>query len=416
MEVVAATTVTTQPLLRKRSPFEAKLVSDHSINIDKLHAAMSILPQNYSFEVDKTICRILDLRKQGTRVQKVSLQFPEGLLTYSTLIADILATFTGVDCLILGDVTYGACCVDDLASKALACDFVVHYGHSCLVPIQELSLKHALYVFVEIDIDVEHLVASVALSFKGQPLTLLGTIQFNKALFVAKAMLEKLHGFTDVQIPQTKPRSGGEVLGCTSPALGEGVAVFVSDGRFHIESAMIKNPQLRFFQYNPYSLKLTSEVYEHQAMHEIRFKEIERARAAKRFGIVFGTLGRQGSQTLLKEIEALLRQHSKPYFVLFLSEISPAKLNRFANVEAWVQIACPRLSVDWGHCGFKAPLLNTYEAFVCLGEAAWLQGGVYPMDYYSYEGGRWSNYFRENEERKQRLASKPKKPVKIEYE
>jgi hypothetical protein len=28
------------------------------------------------------------------------------------------------------------------------------------------------------------------------------------------------------------------------------------------------------------------------------------------------------------------------------------------------------------------------------------------MDYYSYEGGRWSNYFRENELRKQRLAER----------
>jgi 2-(3-amino-3-carboxypropyl)histidine synthase len=54
---------------------------------------------------------------------------------FSTLIADIISKFALVDCLILGDVTYGACCVDDLASKALDCDFIVHYGHSCLVPI-----------------------------------------------------------------------------------------------------------------------------------------------------------------------------------------------------------------------------------------------------------------------------------------
>jgi len=26
------------------------------------------------------------------------------------------------------------------------------------------------------------------------------------------------------------------------------------------------------------------------------------------------------------------------------------------------------------------------------------------MDYYSYEGGKWSNYFKDNELRKQRLA------------
>lgn len=71
--------------------------------------------------------------------------------------------------------------------------------------------------------------------------------------------------------------------------------MFLSDGRFHIESAMIKNPRLKFYQYNPYNMKMTEESYEHAQMHEIRYAEIVRARQAKKFGIVFGTLGRQGS-------------------------------------------------------------------------------------------------------------------------
>lgn len=32
----------------------------------------------------------------------------------------------------MGDVTYGACCVDDYTARALGADFLVHYGHSCL--------------------------------------------------------------------------------------------------------------------------------------------------------------------------------------------------------------------------------------------------------------------------------------------
>jgi 2-(3-amino-3-carboxypropyl)histidine synthase len=127
-------------------------------------------------------------------MSKVSLQFPEGLLVFSTLIADIIKKFGDVDCLILGDVTYGACCVDDLASKALDCDFIVHYGHSCLVPIQELVIKNALYVFVEIDIDIDHLTQSILFNFSAtpsEPLYILGTVQFNKALYVLKSLLEK---------------------------------------------------------------------------------------------------------------------------------------------------------------------------------------------------------------------------------
>ena len=101
----------------------------------------------------------------------MSLQFPEGLLLHSTLIADIVSTFCSergvkdalpMECLILGDVTYGACCIDDLASKKLGCHFIVHYGHSCLVPIPDMTISNILYVFVEIGIDIRHLLESIA--------------------------------------------------------------------------------------------------------------------------------------------------------------------------------------------------------------------------------------------------------------
>ncbi len=61
--------------------------------------------------------------------------------------------------------------------------------------------------------------------------------------------------------------------------------------------------------------------------------------------------------------------------------------------------------MDWGHF-FDKPLLNTYEAHTAMNELEWQN--VYPMDYYSYEGGAWSNYFKENEERKARLLLKKK--------
>jgi hypothetical protein len=47
------------------------------------------------------------------------------------------------------------------------------------------------------------------------------------------------------------------------------------------------------------------------------------------------------------------------------------------------------LSIDWGYA-FSTPLLSSYEAEVALGTSAWLE--VYPMDYYSDAGGKWSNY------------------------
>jgi 2-(3-amino-3-carboxypropyl)histidine synthase len=58
----------------------------------------------------------------------VHLQFPEGLLLYACMIADILKNFTDCEFIISGDVTYGACCIDDYTAEALGADFILHYG------------------------------------------------------------------------------------------------------------------------------------------------------------------------------------------------------------------------------------------------------------------------------------------------
>lgn len=44
----------------------------------------------------------------------------------------VFCRFTDADTIVMGDVTYGACCVDDFTARALGADFMVHYGHSCL--------------------------------------------------------------------------------------------------------------------------------------------------------------------------------------------------------------------------------------------------------------------------------------------
>jgi len=46
------------------------------------------LPQNYSFEIPKTIWRI-----RQANAKKVALQFPEGLLMFACIIADIIETY-----------------------------------------------------------------------------------------------------------------------------------------------------------------------------------------------------------------------------------------------------------------------------------------------------------------------------------
>jgi len=97
---------------------------------------------------------------------------------------------------------------------------------------------------------------------------------------------------------------------------------YVGDGRFHLESIMIANPSCPAFRYDPYDKKFTREGYEHEEMRDLRGEAVKKARqnlltgeatapsdeaavyegnaGAAGFGVVLGTLGRQGSLSVLK--------------------------------------------------------------------------------------------------------------------
>ena len=380
-------TVVVRANVEQRKVFTAKKVAhqipEEILNDPKLQKAVAALPSNYNFEIYKTIWKI-----KFAGIKRVALQFPEGLLLYACTIADILESFTEADTVIMGDVTYGACCVDDYTARALDCDLMVHYGHSCLVPIDTTNSIQMLYVFVDIQIDTLHFLETLRFNFEAKKnLALVSTIQFVPTLqSVAKDLKEEYN----ILIPQSKPLSPGEILGCTSPKLPDTVDAIISlgDGRFHLESIMIHNPKIPAYRYDPYSKVFSEEFYDFDKMHENRRKAIVEASSAKTFGIILGTLGRQGSPKVLEHLKGRIEECGRKYVTVLLSEVFPYKLAKFADIDAWVQVACPRLSIDWG-TAFRKPLLTPYEASVALTSVDWQE--VYPMDFYSNSSlGPWA--------------------------
>ena len=223
-------------------------------------------------------------------------------------------------------------------------------------------------------------------------LGLVSTIQFAATLQSVASDLEETHGF-DVTVPQAKPLSPGEILGCTSPPdiKDVDILVYLGDGRFHLESAMIANPNLEAFRYDPYSKILSREGYDHQLMKNNRFNQMEKAKGGKTWGIILGTLGRQGHPKILHLLEDKIKKSGRQVVRILLSEIFPQKLALMDDlVDAWVQIACPRLSIDWG-MAFSKPLLTPFEASVVFKEVAWDVNSSYPMDFYANESlGEWT--------------------------
>ncbi|EGR32812.1 hypothetical protein IMG5_070110 [Ichthyophthirius multifiliis] len=152
--------------IKTRKLIHFQKIPDEILNNQFLNEAIKILPSHYNFEIHKSIWRITETKEQLKKESIiVTLQFPEGLMLFACLISDILQNFSKCECIILADVTYGACCVDDLGSKELNANLLIHYGHSCLIPINETCIK-TLYVFVEIQIDIDHWLQTIYLNFK----------------------------------------------------------------------------------------------------------------------------------------------------------------------------------------------------------------------------------------------------------
>jgi 2-(3-amino-3-carboxypropyl)histidine synthase len=171
----------------------------------------------------------------------------------------------------MGDITYGACCVDDFTASMLGAQLLVHYGHSCLVPTTVANRIDTIYVFVTIDFNVEASIESIQSLLHSEGLrtrssnkmiveeekaslvkvSLVSTIQFANSLAAIKIALEqdgesnKASGKKiQVNIPRSKPLSSGEILGCTAPKVDDDVIIYVGDGRFHLEAMMMANPSI----------------------------------------------------------------------------------------------------------------------------------------------------------------------------
>lgn len=95
-------------------------------------------------------------------------------------------------------------------------------------------------------------------------------------------------------------------------------------------------------RYDPYGRVLTHEEYDQRGMRDVRRAAVERAQSAKQWGLVLGTLGRQGNPTTMQMLKRLLEARGLRHCVVLLSELAPAKLDMMPDVDAWIQVACPR--------------------------------------------------------------------------
>lgn len=104
------------------------------------------------YEIERTVAQI-----QSGAYKRIALQFPDSLLPDAVRVQHELRERlqdSGYERMfVLGDTSYGSCCVDEVAAQHLFADCIVHYGRTCLSATSKIPV---IYVFGNAPIDTPH--------------------------------------------------------------------------------------------------------------------------------------------------------------------------------------------------------------------------------------------------------------------
>ena len=81
---------------------------------------------------------------------------------------------------------------------------------------------------------------------------------------------------------------------------------------------LLKFAFLDTFRYDPYARLMTREEYDHEGMRAVRQKAIEKARGCQSWGLILGTLGRQGNPRILTTMQELMSERGFSYVTVSL--------------------------------------------------------------------------------------------------
>ncbi|NWW42751.1 DPH2 synthase, partial [Pedionomus torquatus] len=301
---------------------------------------------------------------------KVALQFPDELLADAAAVAARIEVATGAEMYVLGDTTYGSCCVDEVAAEHVGAEAVLHYGPACLSPCRKLPVLH---IFGQQPLDIGRCTEAFRELYPDRQsrVVVLSDVIYAHAMGELEQQLCLEYPnivFSRVVCGDSPgPTPPGEVrqFGCQFPveALGElqDCAMFyVGAEGLALTSFMLTWNRCLFSSFNPATGCGRRETLNINRALMRRLYLVERARDARVVGILVGTLGVAGYLTVLQHLRELLRRAGKRSYTLAMGKPNPAKLANFLEVDIFVLVACAQNTL-LDSSEFYRPIVTPYE-------------------------------------------------------
>ncbi len=294
----------------------------------------------------------------------VAFNGPEGIMRKIQDVADKVGSEFGISAYIIGDTCYGSCDINSHAADMIGADILFHIGHT--ISMQDFGSKIVLIDAFD-DITFDSIAKKCATELKDyKTLSIVTDSQHLHQIQNVKEILEN-DGFKVVIGDGKGQLNDGQVFGCEFYPVSDvkemvDAYVFLGQSSFHAAGIALSSGKPTFIL-DPYFDEIRDVTKFAYDLQKKSILAIYKALDANAIGLVVGLKEGQFMLNRVIELRKKLEQHGKKVQLIALTEVTDERLRVFTNIDAFIQVACPRISID---NTFSKPVLSVPQANALL--------------------------------------------------
>jgi len=295
----------------------------------------------------------------------VAVNGPEALIPKLQDVAEHIAEIFGIPVYIMGDTCWGSCDLNTHAAEMLNADILFNVGHT--IAMDTFGDK-VIMIGAFDDITFDIVANKCAKDLKGNYRTVSLVTDSQHLLEIDKVKrIFEAHGFTVIIGRGRGQLRDAQVFGCEFyPAYNVqnevDAYVFLGQSMFHSASVALSTEKPTIML-DPYFQEYTDVSEFARGMHKKAILSVYKAVDADTIGIIIGLKEGQFAHIRALELKKEFEKAQKKVQMIALTEITEDRVQIFKGIDAFVQVACPRIGTD-NH--FKKPMLSVPQALSLL--------------------------------------------------
>ena len=293
----------------------------------------------------------------------VAINGPDGILPKIQETAQHIMEKFDIPAFVLGDTTWGTCDLNSNGAKVLGAEILFNVGHTNKLDTFE---NNVVMIDAFDNVTFDHVLPKCIEKFSGKTISLITDSQHLHEVEHVKKFLEENN--ICVKVGKGKGQlNDGQVFGCEFyPAVETKDNVdgnlFLGQSNFHAAGIALSTRKPTFVL-DPYFNEIRDVTDFAKKLEKKATLAIFKAAEAQVFGIIVGLKEGQFAMITALKFKKEFENAGKSVQLFALTDITSDRLKNFKGIDAFIQVACPRISTD---NQFDKPVLSTPQANALL--------------------------------------------------